>query len=157
MEDVRRRSQALLFAGALLVLIGLLSGAAVPAMATARLALSAHLAGVQGGMLLLIVGVAWHRIALSPTLATTCFVTSVFSSYVLYLALQLAAFWATSRSTPIAGAGSEGSPLQEAVVDGFLYVGSAAALVAVALMAWGLRPSLVARAGSDAQRRSSTS
>lgn len=136
----QRRSQTLLFAGALLLLTGLLSGAAIPAAATARLGLSAHLGGVQGGMLVMIVGLAWHRITLSPPLETTCFVTTVFSNYALYLALQLAALWGTSRSTPIAGAGSEGSPLQEAFVDGVLYAGSLSAILAAGLVVWGLRP-----------------
>lgn len=135
------RSQTLVFAGAVLVLIGLLSGAAIPAMTSARLGLSAHLAGVQGGMLVMIVGLAWSRVTLSSTLETTAYVTTVFSNYALYLALQLAAVWGTSRSTPIAGAGSVGGPLQEAAVDGILYAGAVSAMVAVALVVWGLRPS----------------
>jgi len=135
-----RRGRSLLFAGALLVLVGLLSGAAIPAMATARLGLSAHLGGVQGGILVMVVGLAWRHVVLSPALETTAFVTTVFSNYALYLALQLAALWGTSRSTPIAGAGSAGGPLREAFVSGVLYAGSLSAILAMALVVWGLRP-----------------
>lgn len=138
MDDTRKRT--LLFGGALLVLVGLFSGASIPAMATARLGLSAHLAGVQSGMLVMIVGLTWSYVTLSPALATTAFVTTLFSNYALYVALQLAAIWGTSRSTPIAGAGSSGSPLEEALVDGLLYAGSVSGIIAVALIVWGLRP-----------------
>ncbi len=134
------RKQSLLFTGALLVLIGLLSGVAVPAMANARLGLSAHLAAVQGGMLVMIVGLAWSHVHLAEQQARVAFATTVFSNYALYAALQLAAVLATSRSTPIAGKGAAGSVVQESLVDTLLYAGSGAALVAIGLVAWGLRP-----------------
>ena len=135
------RKRSLLFAGALLVLVGLLSGVAIPATTTARLGLSAHLAGVQGGMLVMIVGLAWNHLHLSPRLAATAFGTTIFSNYALYAALQLAAVWGTSRSTPIAGEGASGSSMQESAVDLLLYSGSAAAIVALTLVVWGLVPS----------------
>lgn len=145
-DEIRKRT--LLFGGALLILVGLFSGTAIPVMATARLGLSAHLAGVQSGMLVMIVGLTWSYVALSPALETTAFVTTLFSNYALYIALQLAAIWGTSRSTPIAGAGSSGSPLEEALVDGLLVAGSLSGIIAIALIVWGLRPG----AGQEAER-----
>lgn len=134
------RKRSLLFAGALLVLVGLLSGVAIPATTTVRLGLSAHLAGVQGGMLIMIVGLAWNHLHLSPRLSSIAFGTTIFSNYVLYAALQLAALWGTSRSTPIAGEGGSGTSTQETVVELLLLVGAVGVLVSIGLFAWGLRP-----------------
>lgn len=138
LDDPRRR--VLLFAGAALILVGLFSGTSIPLMTNQRMGLSAHLGAIQSGMLVMVIGLAWSHVRLSPALEATAFVTTLFSNYALYVALQLAAIWGTSRSTPLAGAGHEGSPLQEAAVDGILYAGSASGIVAVALIAWGLRP-----------------
>ena len=134
------RKRSLLFAGALLVLVGLLSGFAIPTTTTARLGLSAHLAGVQGGMLVMIVGLAWNHLHLSPRLAATAFGTTIFSNYVLYAALQLAAVWGTSRSTPIAGEGTSGTATQEGAVDLLVGLGAIAGLAAIGLVVWGLMP-----------------
>lgn len=135
-----QRKRSLLFGGALLILIGLFAGVAVPAMATARLGLAAHLAGVQGGLLVMVVAFAWPHLALDERAERIAFGATLFSNYGLYGALQLAAVFGTSRATPIAGAGSSGSLWQEALVEGLLYIGAISAIVALGLIVWGLRP-----------------
>jgi hydroxylaminobenzene mutase len=139
MEQTARK-RSLLFGGALLILIGLFAGAAVPAMATARLGLAAHLAGVQGGILVMVLAFAWPHLVLDERAERTAFVTTLLSNYTLYAALQLAAVFGTSRSTPIAGSGTSGSAWQEALVEGALYIGAISAVVALCLVVWGLRP-----------------
>ena len=134
------RRQCLLFGGAVLVLVGLVAGAAIPLMSTARLGLSAHVAGVQGGMLVVIVGLAWNNLKLSPSLASVTFHGTLFSNYVLYAGLQLAALWGASRSMPIAGVGTSGTATQETVVELLLLAGAVGALVSMGLFAWGLVP-----------------
>src|SRR5262245_9526620 len=55
-------ARQLCFHGVLLLALGLLSGFSVPFVATPRIGLSAHLAGVQSGMLLVILGLLWPRL-----------------------------------------------------------------------------------------------
>lgn len=140
MANLAHRQRQLLFGGALLILIGLFSGALIPAMSTARSGLAAHLAGVQGGMLVMLFAFAWPHLDLSAGREKTAFVCTLLSNYVLYAALQLAAVLGTSRSTPIAGAGNAGTELQEALVDVLLFVGAGSAIVALVLIVIGLRP-----------------
>ncbi len=126
--------QALLIAGALLFLIGLLSGVAVPFMENPRMGLSAHLAGVQNALFLLGVGAAWSHVHLHRTAAAIGVWLSVLSMYGFWFSLQLAAVWGTSRATPIAGAGFEGGVSQEAVVTLLLRASSGAAIVVAAIV-----------------------
>ncbi len=57
----------LLIFGVLLFLFGLLNGAVIPYFTNPRMGLSAHLAGVQNGMVLLIFGLLWPYLTLSST------------------------------------------------------------------------------------------
>lgn len=62
----------LLIFGALLFLFGLLNGAVIPSFTNPRMGLSAHLAGVQNGMVLLLFGLLWPYLTLSnSTLSAT--------------------------------------------------------------------------------------
>ena len=56
--------RALLQLGVLLFLIGLLTGFAVPAAAIPRMALSSHLEGLFNGIVLVVLGLMWHRLVL---------------------------------------------------------------------------------------------
>ena len=134
-------SRRICFLGALLLLLGLLSGALVPIVTNPRMGLSAHLAGVQNGVLLLAVGLLWGRLELAGSARTACAWLSVGSLYLLWIATVLGAAFGTSRATPIAGEGFSGAAWQEALVSGLFGLGSAGALAAVALVVWGLRGS----------------
>lgn len=126
--------------GALLFLLGLLNGALVSILTNSRMGLSAHLAGVQNGMVLLIFGLLWQRLRLSPRALRIAELSSLFSMYAIWIALLLAAVFGTSRVTPIAGAGFQGDAWQEGLVAILLYSGSGAILVGAGLVVWGLRP-----------------
>lgn len=130
----RDQKQTLLIAGALLFLIGLLSGATVQLMQNPRMGLSAHLAGVQNALFLLVVGASWGHVRLSPLAARGAVWFGVGGMYGFWVALQLAAIWGTSRATPIAGAGFEGAAWQEVAVDTLLRASSGAAIVAAAIV-----------------------
>lgn len=125
--------------GALLLVLGLVSGALVSTFTNSRMGLSAHLAGVQNGMLLLIFGLVWQRLRLSHRASRVAELPCRFSMYAIWAALALAAVFGTSRVTPIAGAGFEGTLWQEGLVAVLLYSGSAAILVGAGLVFWGLR------------------
>jgi hydroxylaminobenzene mutase len=125
--------------GALLFVLGLVNGGLVSVLTNSRMGLSAHLAGVQNGMVLLIFGLVWQRLSLSRRALRVAEQSSIFSLYAIWGALLLAAVFGTSRATPIAGAGFEGALWQEALVAVLLYAGSAGIIVGAGLVFWGLR------------------
>lgn len=125
--------------GALLFVLGLVNGALVSTFTNSRMGLSAHLAGVQNGMVLLIFGLLWQRLGLSARNLRIAELSSIFSMYAIWGALFLAAVFGTSRVTPIAGAGFEGAAWQEGLVALLLYAGSAGILLGAGLVFWGLR------------------
>ncbi len=138
-------SRRLCFHGATLVLLGLLTGVLIPVVTNPRLGLSAHTGGVQNGILLLAIGLAWSHVRLAEGLRTLCAHVTVASLYLLWLANLLGAIFGTSRATPIAGAGFAGEPWQELLVGALLGVGALGILVGIGLAVWGLRAGVVVR------------
>lgn len=129
--------RALLISGALLFLVGLLAGALVPYMHNPRMGLSAHLAGVQNALFLLVVAALWDHVSLPRRLSGALAWLGIGSMYGFWAALQLAAIWGTSQATPIAGAGFEGAPWQEGFVTWLLRGSSVAAVASTALLLTG--------------------
>jgi len=132
------RKRRLVWHGIFLVLLGMLTGAVIPLVTNTRMGLSAHLAGVQNGMLLVLLGLVWPEVRLSERIANTTFWLLLYSMYMIWVATLLGAMWGTSRSTPIAGAGHSGAAWQEVLVFFGLGSGSVAILVAIALTLYGL-------------------
>jgi hypothetical protein len=60
------RSLRLVSAGILLFLIGLLTGLFLPVLPYPRTGLAAHMEGVLNGMFLVLLGLIWSRLTLSP-------------------------------------------------------------------------------------------
>ena len=135
---VEHQSHYLLVNGMLLFILGLLNGLVIPLFKNKRMGLSAHLAGVQSGMVLLLFGFLWAHLTLSETLLTASYWLSLYSMYAIWLALLLAAIWGSSRSTPIAGAGFQASKRQELIVQLLLVSGSVAIIAASGVLLWGL-------------------
>lgn len=129
-------AKQLLFHGTLLFLLGLINGLAIPRLRNPRMGLSAHLAGVQNGLVLWAFGLIWPYATLGAAAVTAW--SAIGSMYAIWLALLLAAAWGTSKSTPIAGAGHSSSAGKEAIVSALLVVGSLAIIVATALLLVGL-------------------
>lgn len=124
-----RAAQYLLTAGALLFLLGLLGGFAIPDMANPRMGLSAHLEGVLNGMFLMVAGLAWSRLRLSSRLSALAFGLLLYGAFANWLFITLAAIFGTIALTPIAGAGHTGSAWQESLVAaGLISVGVAMVL-----------------------------
>ena len=119
----------MLFAGTLLFLLGLLTGVAIPALRNKRMGLSAHLVGVQHGIVLWVVGLIQARLTPSPTLDAWMTWSLVLGLYGLWLAMLLAAIWGASRALPMAGAGFSASKARELVVGALVY-GPAALIIA---------------------------
>ena len=130
--------QNLLIHGTVLFLMGLLNGVIIGAFTNPRMGLSAHLAGVQNGIVLWAFGLFWMRFNLSRHIEALTYWTALYGMYGIWLGLLLAAVWGTSRSTPIAGAGYHASPWQEGTVSFLILTGSLAIIVATVFALVGL-------------------
>jgi len=119
--------------------LGLLTGAVVPVMTNPRMGVAAHVGGVMSGMLLLLVGVIWGEIKLPSSAEKAAFWLFLYASYTGWLAQLLAAWFGTSRATPISGAGYRGSAWQENLVYFVAISFSIAISLACILALWGLR------------------
>jgi hydroxylaminobenzene mutase len=136
MLDAKRR---LVWHWIVIVLLALVGGAFVQSLANPRLGLSAHVGGVMNGTLVAVIGAVWAEFALSPGAARVLFWSALYSGYVNWAGLLLAAIFGTSRSTPMLGAGHVGTPWQEALVNFCLTSGAVVIIVALILVLAGLR------------------
>lgn len=137
MHDRTARQLALL--GAVLVMLGLLTGFGTAAFANPRMGVASHLEGLMNGTLLLALAATWHRVALSSRLDRAAFWLLLFGSLANWAATLLAAIWGAGGETmPIAAAGHHASAAQEVIVTSLLVSLSFAMLGAMALVIKGL-------------------
>jgi hydroxylaminobenzene mutase len=132
-------NRRLLRLGFFLVLVGLLTGLAVPRFANPRLGLTAHLVGLFGGLFLVVLGAVWPAFVLTPRAAAVLRWCWAYAAYANWLASVLGAATGASRLTPLAGSATSGGPAAEAAVAFLLISLSLAAIVGAALAVWGLR------------------
>ncbi len=126
--------------GALLFLVALLIGLAVPVFAVPRLALSVHLLGLMQGLFLMIAGILWPRLTLARRASSVAFWLLVYGCVAAWTANLLGAIWGAGNSiVPIAAGAARGSELQETVIVVMLRSGGASLIVGTALLLWGLR------------------
>lgn len=126
--------------GVALFLLGLLTGLAVPKMANPRMGLAAHVEGLMNGLFVLVLGLLWPRLQLSPRAITIAFWLAIYGSLANWLAtLTAAVLPAGSALMPLAGAGHVGTPLQEAAIKGLLVSLSLAMITLCVLVIIGLR------------------
>jgi (hydroxyamino)benzene mutase len=130
--------KSLVVAGAILFLAGLLQGAVIQGFANPRMALSAHLTAVQSGMALMIAGIVWSAVTLSPGLANIARLTVIVGIYSLWLGLTLSAATGASEVLPIAGAGFSAGRVAEQVVSATVLGGSGLMTVGWLLLLVGL-------------------
>ena len=124
------QSRKLLLSGMILFLLGLLNGLVISLFENPRMGLSAHLAGVQNGLVLLAFGLFWQKVKLGDSAKRWCLNLNIYSMYAIWFALVLAAMWGTSSATPIAGASFSSTLTKEYIVNFFLYSGSGAIIIA---------------------------
>lgn len=134
--------------GFVLILLALLGGFGMPLFVNPRLGLAAHSVGITGGLVLIALGALARSFALGPRATLVMMGSWVYAAYANWVACLLAAITGASRLTPIAGAGTTGSSLAEAVVAFLLQSLAVAALAGTALAVWGLQanPKLIRRA-----------
>jgi hydroxylaminobenzene mutase len=132
--------QILLFRlGLILLLMGLLTGLAVPVLKNSRMGLSSHLQGVLNGMFLALLGLLWPHIHLPHAWAVTAVVLIVYSAFANWLATLLAAVWGAGRRfAPIAAGDHEASAVREHLVSFLLVSLSLTNVVGVVIVIVGL-------------------
>jgi hydroxylaminobenzene mutase len=103
----------LIVAGAILFLLGLVQGVALPFVKNPRMALSAHTDGLQSGLALIASGVIWNLLDLSQIQFQIAFYSALIGYYGLWIGITSASITGASRALPMAGKGCSGSPAAE--------------------------------------------
>jgi (hydroxyamino)benzene mutase len=131
-------SSTLCFMGALLFMLGLLTGFGIPRFKSARIGLSAHLAAIESGLGLIAFGLLLRHLAISAGWAGAISYVLWISLYALWIGLLFAALYGTGKALPIAGAGMAAKAWQETTASFLIGVGSlgSAAAVLALLSQW---------------------
>jgi hydroxylaminobenzene mutase len=136
MGDEKRR---LLWHGAALFLIGLLTGLVEQHFTNVRMGLAAHLEGVMNGTFLLAVGAIWNEVWLSVQMKAVAYWALLIGTYGNWFVTTSAAVLGTAALSPITAVGHEAAPWKEAIITaGFMIIGLAI-ILAVVLLLLGLR------------------
>src|SRR5918992_241991 len=89
----------LLKVGAALVLYSFFEGFAILYLGSPRIGLSVHTLSAFQGVLLLVLGLVWPRLALGPTSARLAFWFLVYSTFAILAAYTIAAVWGVGIET----------------------------------------------------------
>lgn len=126
--------------GILLLLLGLLTGLAIPALENPRMGLSSHLEGTLNGILLIALGSIWPTLRLSQNLHRWAFGLALFGTFTNWATTLLAAAWgAGGAMMPFAGEGHHGTGLQEGIITFGLGALSVAMIAVCGILLWGIR------------------
>lgn len=129
--QVHLQSNRLLFFGILLFFSGLVVGLFVPILENPRMGLSSHLEGIMNGIFLLVLGIIWPKLKLSPSMLNATFWLTIYGSFANFLVVLIAAATGSGKMMPLAG-GKEGSPLVEGLVT-FMLISLSLAMLTVCI------------------------
>jgi hydroxylaminobenzene mutase len=132
------KSDYLILLGLILFLFSLIIGLAIPILQNPRMGLSAHLEAITNGMLLMILGLIWQKIMLSPKWMSINYWLLVYGTLANVTAVLLAAITGFGKLMPIAG-GKEGSNPIESIISFLLVSLALAMLFALSLVILGYR------------------
>jgi hydroxylaminobenzene mutase len=132
------KSDQLILLGLILFLFGLIIGLAIPLLQNPRMGLSAHLEAITNGMLLMVLGLVWQKIMLSPKWLSINYWLLVYGTLANVTAVLLAAITGFGKLMPIAG-GKEGSNPIESIISFLLVSLALAMLFALSLVIVGYR------------------
>jgi hydroxylaminobenzene mutase len=104
-----------------------------------RLGLSAHTIAIISGILIVMVGMIWDRLNLGATLRKVLVWSWLYMGFMNWFATLLGAISGASMLTPIAGAGTSGTPMYENIVFVLFNTVALASFVGVIIILWGLR------------------
>ena len=111
------QANRLLRGGAWLLLLGLLTGLLVPAVANPRMGLSSHIEGVLNGMLLLVLGLLWTRLVLPERWRRIAAACSLYGAFANWATMLLAAVLDAGGQLSVEAQGRTGAPLAEGLVN----------------------------------------
>lgn len=133
-----RNGRRLVFHGALLFLLGLVTGLLPGIAANPRMAVSSHLEGVLNGTFLLALGGIWSRLELPPRAENAARWLILYGAYTNWATILLSAFTgAGAKLLPIVGAGHHGPAWAELAVQAGLMSLTVAIIAGAALVVWG--------------------
>ncbi len=124
-------SSILSFMGALLFMLGLLTGFGIPKFRSPRIGVSAHLDAIESGLGLIAFALLLLHLRISIGWASLIGHTMWISLYLLWIGLLVGAVFGTGKSIPIAGAGLVAKPWQENAAVTLMSVGSIGAVLAI--------------------------
>jgi hydroxylaminobenzene mutase len=123
------KSDQLILLGLILFLFGLIIGLAIPILQNPRMGLSAHHEAITNGMLLMILGLIWQRIMLSPKWMSINYWLLMYGTLANVTAVLLAAITGFGKLMPIAGGKEGNSPIE--IIIPFLLVSLALSMLFV--------------------------
>jgi len=134
----------LLQLGIVLFLYSSLDGFAIPFLASPRIGLSVHTLSALQAVMLLVLGLVWPRLRLSPRAVKIAFGCLLYSALAILAAYTVAAIWGVGNETislmgELPHGLSHGSPFQETFIKVLAYSSAPTGLTAFGLILWGLR------------------
>jgi len=130
----------LMRSGFALVLLAMLTGLLIPAVANPRMALAAHVTGAMAGLTLVVVGLAWPHVVRSQAIGKTMRACLLFAAFGNWIAGMIASVLGTNKLTPLNGGPGAAAAWQETAVAALQVAQAIAILVALALAVYELRP-----------------
>jgi (hydroxyamino)benzene mutase len=147
-DELVRQGHRLLQLGMLLFLFALLVGLIVPKFAVPRVGLSTHLLGIMQGLFLVVIGLLWGRLRVTPVMSRIGVFLAVYGCFAAWTAnLSAAIFGAGNSMLPIAAGQAHGSSLQEGIIAVALRSAAVSLIAVAAMILWGLRQFGIAEAG----------
>jgi len=137
---VAHQAHRLLQLGIVLLLLGLLIGIAIPALANPRLGVAAHVNAVIGALFLIAIAFIWPHLRLGPRALGAAFWLAIYSFFTASLMPLLGGVWGAGVTMlPLAAGTARGSAFQEGVIAvGLVTAGTAVIVLAIKLL-FGLR------------------
>jgi hydroxylaminobenzene mutase len=132
------RERRLLRHGFALFLLALLTGLIAYGLANPRMGVAAHVEGVVNGIFLMVLGLAWTRLHLSPRLEPWAYWAGVVGAYGNWLIPLFSAVVGASQPI-LVGAGFEAAPWAEGLLRLSPLAGVAAPILCTLLVLQGLR------------------
>ena len=139
-----RESNWLLQLGVLLLLFGMVLGLLLGShtyspFSTPLFGLAAHLIALLEGFFLLLIGLLWPKLKLTPTGSRIAFWTALYSCLAGSLASALAGIWGAGGMVPIAAQNAIGAAGHETFIQYSFYSVAITTIAALILIWWGLQ------------------
>jgi len=139
MDQPASTARRLALLGAILVMLGLVTGFLSGGLTNPRMGLASHLEGLMNGTLLLALAACWKHVSLSPREERWCFALLAFGALSNWLATLLAASWGAGHMMmPIAAGMHRAVVWREGTVSLLLLALSLSMVAGMALVLKGL-------------------